>query len=123
MKLMDYTCVLCAYNVEEDMIHLLFQCPFALACWDTLHLIVPNTSDSGSITENFRAQLQLPFFMEIIITMCWSIWTMRNDIIFRGIPHSVQRCKMVFKKEFALVIVRAKAAFHPNIDSWLEAFV
>jgi hypothetical protein len=123
MQLTDYTCVLCICNVEEDLIHLLFQCPFSLACWDTLHLIVPNTSDTVNITESFRAQLQLPFFMEIIITMCWSIWTMRNDVIFSSIPHSVQRCKVVFRKEFALVILRARSKYHPTIDLWLEAFV
>jgi hypothetical protein len=54
MQLPDYTCVLCACTVEEDLIHLLFQCPFALACWDALHLAVPNTSDAGNITESFR---------------------------------------------------------------------
>jgi hypothetical protein len=30
---------------------------------------------------------------------------------------------MVFWKEFALVILRAKAKFHPLVDQWLEAFV
>jgi hypothetical protein len=57
----------------------------------------------------------LPFFMEIIITMCWSIWMMRNDLIFHDISHTVQRCKSVFKKKFALVILRAKAKYHPQI--------
>jgi hypothetical protein len=123
MHLPDYTCVPCACTVEEDLIHLLFQCPFALACWDALHLAVPNTSDAGIITESFRDQLQLPFFMEIVITMCWSIWTMRNDAIFKNIPHSLHRCKLVFRKEFALVILRARSNFHPLIDLWLEAFV
>jgi len=46
-----------------------------------------------------------------------------NDIIFKGIPHSVLHCKSIFKKEFALVILQAKAALHPQIDLWLEAFV
>lgn len=27
------------------------------------------------------------------------------------------------KDEFALVILRAKLAYHPSIDQWLEAFV
>jgi hypothetical protein len=61
--------------------------------------------------------------MEIVVTMCWSVWTMHNDVIFKGIPHSVQHCKLVFQKEFALVKLRAKAAFHPRIDLWLDAFV
>jgi hypothetical protein len=32
-------------------------------------------------------------------------------------------CKEVFKKEFALVKLRAKAALHPRIDLWLDAFL
>jgi hypothetical protein len=55
--------------------------------------------------------------------LCWSIWMVRNHVIFEGIPHSVNRCKSIFEKEFALVILRAKVALHPRIDLWLEAFV
>jgi len=40
--------------------------------------------------------------MEVIVTMCWSIWSVRNDAIFNGVPPSVQRCKLIFMKEFAL---------------------
>jgi len=60
--------------------------------------------------------------MEIIVTMCWSIWAIRNDVIFKGIPVSVQRCRAIFKSEFALVILRAKSNFQPAIDSWLHAY-
>jgi len=61
--------------------------------------------------------------MEIIITMCCSIWMMRNDIIFRNMAHTIRRCKAVFQKEFALVILRTKARYHPSIDLWLDNFV
>jgi hypothetical protein len=66
---------------------------FSIACWSSLQLTVPNSEDPCFIFESFRTQLHLSFFMEIIITMSWSIWTMRNDVIFRGISHSIQRCK------------------------------
>lgn len=33
MHLPDYHCVLCHCNVDEDLAHLLFHCPFAAACW------------------------------------------------------------------------------------------
>jgi hypothetical protein len=88
-----------------------------------LQLTILNSQDVGYIVESLKAQLQLPFYMEILVTMCWSIWTMRNDLIFRNIPHSVHRCRQVFKKEFALIILRTKAKYHPYIDLWLEAFV
>lgn len=32
MHLENYNCVLCHLNVEEEMVHLLFHCPFATAC-------------------------------------------------------------------------------------------
>jgi hypothetical protein len=43
--------------------------------------------------------------MEIIITMCWCIWTVQNDVIFKNIKHSEQRCKTILKQEFPLVIL------------------
>jgi hypothetical protein len=61
--------------------------------------------------------------MEVIVTICWAIWTMRNNAIFNGLSPPVNRCKAVFKKEFALVILRAKAKYFPSVIQWLEAFV
>jgi hypothetical protein len=66
---------------------------------------------------------QLTQKKEIIITMCWAIWACRNDAIFRGLAPSVHRRKMVFKSEFALVVLRAKSSLHPAIDLWIEAYV
>jgi multisubunit Na+/H+ antiporter MnhE subunit len=123
MDLQSYSCVLCVHNVDESLHHLLFDCPFATASWNTLHLLVPGSSSPIQIFEVSRYQLQLSFFLEIIVTMCWAIWTVRNDVIFRGIPASIQRCKSIFGAEFALVILRAKTTLHPAIDLWLEAFV
>jgi len=59
--------------------------------------------------------------MEILITMCWSIWSVRTDIIFRDIQPSVERCRAIFRKEFAQVILRAKAAYQPLVSQWPEA--
>lgn len=123
MVLQDYNCVLCSHNIEESLFHLFFDCPFAMACWYSLNLVIPVNCTPLQIFEAFKAQLQIPFFLEIIVTMCWSIWTVRNDAIFRGLPISIRSCKMIFKSEFALVILRAKYSFHPDIDLWLEAFV
>lgn len=123
MQLPDYSCVLCHHNVEEDLAHLLFHCSFASACWSTLSVIIPSTPDPCAVVDSLKLQLGLPFFLEIIVTMCWSIWMMRNDAIFRGLPHSVRRCKQMFKTKFALVKLRAKARLRPSLDSWIAAFV
>jgi len=53
--------------------------------------------------------------MEIIGLMCWSIWTSRNDFIFRGIQPTLQHCPWTFKREFSLVIHRAKQKYFPLI--------
>lgn len=98
MFLDDYNCVFCIYAVEEDWLHLFFHCPFAITCWFSLHLQVPNSSETEVILEAFKLQLRLPFFMEIIITMSWAIWTIRNNAIFNGEPPSIQNCKLIFKK-------------------------
>jgi hypothetical protein len=60
------------------------------------------------------------FFMEIIILMSWSIWSQRNNWFFNGVEPSVQDCKHNFKKDFALLIHRAKASYSPEIQEWLE---
>jgi hypothetical protein len=57
--------------------------------------------------------------MEIIVTMCWSIWSVRNEAIFNDVPPSLHRCKTIFKKEFALVLLRAKEKYHTFIDQWI----
>lgn len=49
--------------------------------------------------ESIKEQINQPFFMEIMITMCWAIWIMWNDIIFKNISHLVQTWKFVFQKE------------------------
>lgn len=73
--------------------------------------------------EVIKGQLNLLFHMEIMVTMCWVIWMTRNDIIFNNnIAHSVLRCREVFKKEFALVVIRAKSHLHPHIHEWLDNF-
>jgi hypothetical protein len=38
--------------------------------------------DPFKILEDFKAMLQLPFFMEMIVLMSWSIWVARNGLIF-----------------------------------------
>jgi hypothetical protein len=88
-----------------------------------LNLFIPAHTDLLQIILSLKDQLRVPFFMEIVITMCWCIWTIRNDTIFRNIPASIQPCKDIFKEEFALVILRAKGKYQPQIELWLEAYV
>lgn len=117
----DYSCVLCNSPPEESVLHLFLACPFATDCCASLGLVITQSDDPFATLQDFRAQLHLPFLMEILITMCWSIWSVRTDLIFRDIQPSVERCRAIFKKEFAQVILRAKAAYQPLVSQWPEA--
>ena len=123
MVLDNYNCVFCSHPIEEDLFHLFFHCPFRGGLLEHPSTSGSNTSEFDQVLEAFKIQLHLPFFMEVIVTMCWSIWSVRNDAISNGVPPSVQRCKLIFKKEFTLVVLRAKAKLHPHIDQWLGAYV
>jgi hypothetical protein len=83
---------------EETLEHLFLDCPFA-------HLVV-QPGDPFHTLASFRNQLAVSFSMNIIITMSWCIWMEQNDLIFKGIHPSLGN--LCFKKEFALVILRAK---------------
>ena len=121
MALECYSCVLCL--LDETLMHLFFHCPFALACWNTLWLAHLVESELLQTLAVFRDHLQRPFFMEIIISMCWAIWSSRNDNIFRSIQHSLASCKFIFRKGLALVKLRAKGNYQPMLDQWLNSFV
>jgi hypothetical protein len=82
----DYSCVHCASNVEEILFHLLFDCPFC-------NYMLEYSWKSFRFFKLSRFNFEYLFFLEILITMCSSIWSVRNDVIFRGLPTSVHRCK------------------------------
>lgn len=90
--LQGYSCVKCISSSKETLLYLLVDIPFALACWNTVHLFIPAHTNFLQVIVSLKDQIRLPFFMEIVITMCWSIWTIRNHVIFRNIPASIQ-CK------------------------------
>jgi len=104
MELPDYNCVHCNTPTEETLEHLFLHCPFAHNCWASINLFVGNSNPFVTL-EQFRDQLNVPFFMDVIIVMSWCIWMQRNDLIFRGILPSQAACLRHFKSEFALVIL------------------
>lgn len=123
MELQNYNCILCNNRVEESLAHLLIHCPFAESCraWINCHIL--HQVGLYQNLQNFRAQLQTPFFMEVIILMGWSIWKARNGLIFNQAPLSIDEVKRTFKSEFALVLYRAKRSYFPFIEQWLNNLV
>jgi len=118
MQLPDYTCVLCNSSIEETLTHLLLECNFAQQCWAILNLQVDLDADPFQILQQFKDQLGVPFFMEIIILMSWALWITRNDLIFRQINPAVHLTLATFKTEMKMLLLRAKQSYFPEIETW-----
>jgi hypothetical protein len=73
-------------------------------------------------SKKIKEDLALPFFMEIIILLAWSIWHTRNNWIFNSLDPSVQCCRRTFKKEFSLVLHKAKPSLLPAMEAWILDF-
>jgi hypothetical protein len=122
MPLPSYNCILCALDHEETLEHLFLQCPFAISCWLFLQVNCPNSwNQISDVFVDFQQQLHVPFFMEIVVLFCWSIWTVRNKFIFEGIQPTLVAVQQVFKQEFAMVIHQAKSKYFPLIASWVDS--
>lgn len=86
MYLEDYNCAICHDKTEETLMHLFWDCNFALECWNQ---ILPNRRRGiSSFNEICLRTSDLPqdMALDIIIAGCWSIWSVRNDKIFRRLP-------------------------------------
>nr|TKW25810.1 hypothetical protein SEVIR_3G143600v2 [Setaria viridis] len=120
MNLPSYNCVLCHHNKIETLFHLLLECPFAQECWIQLGLFSYLQLEPFSILSNFKTQLQVPFFMKIIIIMSWCIWIARNDSIFQAIPPTTQEAIARFKTIYSLALHRVKEVWKQPMVEWLE---
>jgi hypothetical protein len=74
----SYVCELCIYQRGESLRHLFYKCPFAKNCWRYIGVSVPSWLKPERATKRIKRSLNLPFAMEIITIMSWSIWTEMN---------------------------------------------
>lgn len=114
MALDSYDCELCILQEEESLDHLFLKCNFAKRCWQVIGISFSTHLRPLQIIKVIKRKLKVPFFMEIIICMAWSIWMQRNDWLFKGEDPTVDKCKEHFLQEFAMVIHRAKAKIPPR---------
>jgi hypothetical protein len=123
MTLDSFDCELCLLQREVTLRHLFFKCSFAKNCWSLIGINVPSWLRPEHATRHIKRQLKLPFSMDIIILMYWSIWSERNSWLFSNEDPHPLKCKEKFAREFALVIHRAKKSLVPQMQSWLSSLI
>lgn len=123
MQLPSYTCVLCLQDTEETCCHLFLHCPFAVHCWQIINVNIPQHLEFPEIAFHFRASLNSQFFMSAVILICWSIWTTRNNLIFKGIPPSIVGAQATFRKELLLLQHRVKPSASLPFDQWFQSLL
>jgi hypothetical protein len=116
---------MCLKSLVEyhNAVFLFILCPFAKNCWSQLGVVIPARLRPERATQFVKRVLGVPFAMEIIILMCWCIWKEHNAWLFNNEDPSVEHCKIIFKREFALVIHRVKESLVRDIKSWLDNLV
>ena len=73
MHLPCYNCVLCNSNFIETSLHLFWDCPFSLACWDS---VCPNKNRRTSVLEECDIVIQVlqkKIALNIVIMGSWNI--------------------------------------------------
>jgi hypothetical protein len=112
--------VLCQTNVDEDIDHLFFDCPFAQACWSKLGISWNMSIKVCDRVVAAASSNNVNFFMEIFIIAAWEIWNLRNSIIFDNGVASIQRWVRRFKAQGYLHLVRVKEDKHASFISFFE---
>jgi hypothetical protein len=89
---------MCTSGVVEDMVHLFFSCPFAKSCWNLLGINWDEDLEFLQMIQSAYHALNRPFFVEVIGTVCWQIWSSRNAHIFDNIAISLNVGNLPLRK-------------------------
>ena len=106
MFLESYTSDNCILKRKETQAYLFFRCNFAKACWNSIGVTSSTSSRPERVVFFIKQQLEVPFFMEIIILMTWSIWRCRNDWIFNNSAPWFPTTKGCLSKSFSLFRIK-----------------
>jgi hypothetical protein len=123
MHLDDYTCVLCNLGHEETSLHLFFDCPFSVSCWNTIPISWNRNLSPLDMVIETRTNFGRAFFREIFITARWIIWTTRNSVIFDNGQVNTVDWKHRFREELGLVCIKAKKRIQEPLSLWRESYV
>ena len=120
MHLDSYNCVLCNMLVEESAHHLFVDHSFTRMCWDILNVDIPLDGDFPNLAVEIKEQLNTWFFMEAIILLCWTIWIVRNELIFKGNGLNLVECRRVLMYELSLLKHKVKPRHQDQFTSWIQ---
>lgn len=123
MFLDSYHCVLCVENVDEDLWHLFFNCPFSQACWIFLDIQWDLSLDFQTMILRARQRFNSVIFREVIIIAMWSIWNHRNSLIFDGASLSFGAWRTLFVDGMKAVSLIAKPLVRDRIICWLSSLL
>jgi hypothetical protein len=112
--------VLCQLSVEETCEHLFIECLFAKDCWSLLGITFQNGITIYDSYYSLKISLIQSFFMMVAIFMCWAIWTVRSNLIFKNLQPDIQAARQIFKKELNLLNLGAKARVSLIFDLWTQ---
>ena len=75
----------CRLSTPEYLImHLLFYCPFAKKCWGPMNFRFADHLSIQQIFQAWKSLVKVEFSLDIFILLCWAIWMIKNDVIFRN---------------------------------------
>lgn len=88
----DPTCVVCNQG-EEEVMHMLFLCPFAKACWLISPLVLRSENLPLDLSEILKMTAQHSSDEEWtdMANVAWSIWRCRNEKVYGGQVPSFER--------------------------------
>lgn len=100
--------------------HPLFYRPFPKDCWGLFDFQYTNTNQLRipKIFREWQILQNTSFSLDIFILVCWAIWVMRNDIVFRNKTPSIDDCKRTITVESLLLLHRTKAWITPILEAW-----
>jgi hypothetical protein len=120
MHIDSYNCVLCQESVEEMTEHLFLHCQFAKECWNQINIGIPPDLSITEAAEQIRHQSHPDFFMMVTILMCWAIWIVRNDFIFKRVQPNISTAKAFYTKEMKILSLPARTRFTHTFDLWIQ---
>jgi hypothetical protein len=100
MTLESYSCENCIWQKEETLYHLFLRCNFAKACWNSIGMTPPRITNPKEASTNLKQQLNVPFSMEIVILMTWSIWKCRNHGYLRTKTQQCNNASMTSQRNY-----------------------